>query len=56
MGGGWEVKNLTDDKAISAPSWGLACWLGLSLAIIEVHNDFEICSGLRMLISARGTK
>ena len=27
------VKNYTDNKAISAPSMGLAGWLGLSLAI-----------------------
>ena len=25
------VQNYTDNKAISAPSWGLAGWLGLSL-------------------------
>ena len=30
---GWAVDNSTDNKAISAPSWGLAVWLGLSLAI-----------------------
>ena len=27
------VPQSCDDKAISAPSWGLAGWLGLSLAI-----------------------
>ena len=32
--GGWVVKNFTDNKAISAPSWGFAGWLGLSLAIM----------------------
>ena len=27
--GGWVVHNYTDNKDISAPSWGLAGWLGL---------------------------
>ena len=30
--GGWVIHNHTNNKAISAPSWGLAGWLGLSLA------------------------
>ena len=34
MGGG-VVHNHTDNKAISAPSWGLAGWLGLSWAKTE---------------------
>ena len=33
--GGWVVKNYTDNKAISAPSWGLAGWIGLSLEKIK---------------------
>ena len=44
MGGGWVVKNKIDDKAISAPSWGLAGWLGLSLAkykILEKDDAYK---------------
>ena len=35
--GGWWVGGLIscEIKAISAPSWGLADWLGLSLAISD---------------------
>ena len=40
--GGWVAQNSTDIKAISAPSWGLAGWLGLSLAI-RVFSDFDLC-------------
>ena len=29
------VHNYTDEKAISAPRWGLAGWLRLSLAIVK---------------------
>ena len=29
---GWGYEDLNDNKAISAPNWGLAGWLGLSLA------------------------
>ena len=32
LGEWWVVYNYTNNKAISAPSWGLAGWLGLSLA------------------------
>ena len=32
LGGWWVVYNYTNNKAISAPSWGLAGWLWLSLA------------------------
>ena len=28
------VNNYTDNKAMSAPSWGFAGWFGLSLAIL----------------------
>jgi len=32
--GGWVVQLSVEIKAISAPSWALAGWLGLSLAIM----------------------
>ena len=37
---GWVVDNSTDNNAISAPSWGLAGWLGLSLEI-SVPKQFQ---------------
>ena len=33
------VHTYTDNKAISAPSWGFAGWLGLSLAILEYKSQ-----------------
>ena len=38
------VHNYTDNKAISAPSLGLAGWLGLSLAIYTLRSNLRcIC-------------
>ena len=38
--GGW-VAVLDEIKAISVPSWGLADWLGLSLAIIQNNAPWK---------------
>ena len=40
---GWwrAVTNSTDNKAISAPSWGLAGWLGLNLATNNSTNNLN---------------
>ena len=36
------VPHSCDNKAISAPSWGLAGWLGLSLAIRFDTADYTV--------------
>ena len=43
MDGGWVVVQLSSEiKAISAPSWGLAGWHGLSLAVkVTLYISYE---------------